>query len=104
MTRTRPASCRTPRLPRSRRARPASRRDAVTGWEDLQCAVALLTAQRGGDWELQAALTRSGPPERLITGLQVVASAALAVLMPDDDGTRALEVLGLLALERGAER
>jgi hypothetical protein len=76
----------------------------VVGWDGVASAVALLTAQRGGDWDLRTRIAESDPEGRLIIGLEVVASAALAVLMPEDEGARALEVLGLLALERRAER
>jgi hypothetical protein len=104
MTGTRPPSCRAPRMARRHRARPAARRDAVIGWEALSAAVAVLAARRDGDANLRSGIVRDEAPERVILGLEIVAAAALAVLMPEDEGARALEALGLLALERRAER
>jgi len=101
MVTTRPRC--TPRpLARRRGTRRAPRRDAVIGWEALSAAVALLTAERDGDQDLRARIAQDGSPDELIMGLQVMASAALQVLMPGDRGARALEGLGLLALERAA--
>ena len=81
---------------RHRRPRPGARRDASAGWEALSAAVAVLTARRDGGADLRSAMAADGA----VFGLAVVASAALEVLMPEDKGARALEGLGLLALER----
>jgi hypothetical protein len=104
MAGTRGPSCRVPsRLVRRRKRRPAGWRDPAIGWDALGAAVAVLTARQDDAPDLRGSIVRTYPVDRVVLGLEIVASAALTVLMPEDSGARALESLGLLALEKGAQ-
>lgn len=106
MTGTRGPSCTVPpRLVRRRKPRPAPRRDtSAIGLEAVSAAVAVLTARQDPAADLRSGIAQTELPGRVILGLEIMASAALAVLGPEDKGARALEALGLLALTKGAEQ
>ena len=99
-----PSSRVPPRLVRRRRPRPATRHEPAVGWEALSAAVAVLAARRDAAPDLRDSIVRAEPPERVILGLEIVARAALSAPVPEDNGARALEALGVLAAKKGAEQ
>lgn len=79
---------------------PAGLDGAPVSWDAVTTAIGLLTRLQMCPDVPRAAVLGDQPPGEVLVAMEIVASALLETLYPDDRGATALQLLGQLAAER----
>ncbi len=82
----------------------ATTNDTTVSWPAMACAVALLTRQQACPDVSRDVLLEGSEPGQVLAAMEIIAAALTALMFPDDQGGRFLELLGLSALEHGTGR
>ncbi len=82
---------------------PETRSHTAATWPGVSVAVALLTSLRGGSADSQADVLGDQSPAEVLAAMEILAAVFLNAVAPDRRGDRVLELIGLAALEHGAQ-